>query len=688
MRALARFTYLRAAGVLGAGFLMFVIAGLLSSDIFDRVQPFDINDPGSEEVRASRALEGITGQAAEPGVVLIVPSHADEGASESPASVARTLRGIPGIAKVKSSVTDPALVSADGARSLVLGYLEQGAGRVKVGEAVDEQFGSADDVVAGGTAVAASQVGARSEDDTRRLEIYVSPVLLLLLLFVFRTLVAAVIPLIIAGFSILLTFATLRLVTEFSAIDLFALQTVTGLGTGLAIDYSLFIISRYREEIQHGTSYQAAQARTLQTAGRTVAFSSLTVAAALASLIAFPQPFLHSTGIAGTLTALFAGITALVLLPAILSLLGSSINRFAIRGIPLLPQPSGRDPLWVRLPRYVCRRPLFALVVGGFVMVALASQAVGLQLRTPDAGELPAEESARVVADSLDQFPAIPATQLFAVVPDSAQTGELRMNLADIDGVTAVSHPKQLSADSVQLSIAASMDPLSDAGQNLVSDMRATLPSGALLGGRAAEQADQRSSIIGHAPLVIAIVVIANLLILTAMTGSLLLPLLAVAMNLLTVAAAIGALVIVFTTSWTADLLGTDVQSGIDMSVPVIVFAVGFGLSTDYGIFLFARIREERETGQGEVDAIVRAVGSTGRLISASAALLAVAVGAFAFSDLVIVKEFAVAIAFAVLLDATVVRGLLIPAFLRLLNRWAWLGPRWFRHQPEPMQLP
>lgn len=674
--------------VLVAGLATLLIAGFLAHDIFDRVKPFNISDPNSEESRASRNLQAATGASAEPGVALIVSPQSRGGASSSPAPVARQLREIPGIAKVKSSANDPALVSADGTKSLVLGYLKRGAGRVEVGDAVDSRFSSSPNVTAGGTAVAASQVGAKSEDDTRKLELYASPVLLLLLLLVFRTFVAAVIPLIVAGVSILFTFATLRLITDFTAIDLFALQTVTGLGTGLAIDYSLFIISRYREEIEQGGSFQDAQVRTLQTAGRTVAFSSLTVAAALASLILFPQPFLHSTGIAGTLTALSAGITALVLLPAILSLLGTSINRFAIRGVQAEADYSESRRLWIRLPRYVCRRPVFGLLIGGFVVVILALQAFGLQLKTPDASELPADQSARVVVDSIDQFPAMPATQLFAVVPSSsAPFGELRSQLAELNGVSAVLPAKDLSPDSVRLSIAATVAPLSDEGQTLVSDVRDTLPTGSLLGGRAAEQTDQRSSILGHAPLVIAIIVLTNLLILTAMSGSILLPVLAVVMNLLTVAASIGALVVVFTTSWTADLLGTDVQSGIDMSVPVIAFAVGFGLSTDYGIFLFARIREERLNGRSGVDAVVCAVGSTGRLISASAMLLAIAVGAFGFSDLVIVKEFAVAIAVAVLLDATVIRGLLIPALLTLLDRWVWRGPTWFQRQPEPTEI-
>jgi len=668
MRALATLTYLRAGIVVGAAAVVLAVAGYLAYGIFDRVAPFDINDPDSEVVEASRAYESVTGQAAEPGVVLLV-----SGSSEDAAAAARQLRSVGGIAEVTAPDSDSALISADGTRSLVLGYLDAGANRVEVGEAVDEHLGSTPGVLAGGTTVAAHQVGVRSENDTRKLELYAAPVLLLLLLLVFRSAVAAMLPLLVAAFSILTTFAILRLMTEITTIDLFALQTVTGLGVGLAIDYSLFILDRYRQEAQAGASSQSAHLRVLQTAGRTVAFSALTVAAALISLVVFPQPFLNSTGIAGALTALFAGLTALVVLPAFLTLLGPFVKGLAIESRPPTTSLSEASGFWRRLPQMVCRRPIPALLAAALTMLALSSQALGLDVKTPDASELPRDESARAVADGLVDFPGVPATQLFAVVPESALDGSsLPARIEAVEGVSSVAGPKRLDADRVQLLVAADLNPLSEEGEDLVADVRDRLPDGALLGGRAAEQVDQRDSILDYAPLVIAIVVITNLLLLAALTGSLVLPFLAVVMNMLTVAASFGALILAFTTDAGAALLGTEVQPGIDLSVPVIVFAVGFGLSTDYGVFLFARVREERAAAATEQDAIVEAVAKTGRLITASAALLGIAVGAFVFSDLVIVKEFAVAIAVAVLLDATLVRAVLIPALLGLLGRSAW----------------
>jgi RND superfamily putative drug exporter len=657
--------------LLGFAAVLFCGAGLLASQIFDSVDPFDIGDPDSEVARAAATVEDLTGHTAEPGVVLLVAARPDDlGPAEK---AARTLSDVPEIARVETARDQPALVNPQG-DSLVLGYLTRDAVRVDVGEATVHAFAGNPAVTAGGTAVAAYQVGERSEDDTRQIELYAAPVLLLLLLLVFRTALASILPLAVAAFAIVVTMAILRLLTEATPIDLFALQTVTGLGTGLAIDYSLFILGRYREELASGEDPEDALRRTLQTAGRTVAYSALTVAAALASLIAFPQPFLHSTGIAGAITAIVAGITALTVLPAIIAELGTAVDRLAIRRVPLR-SGRGERSLWRRLPRAVCGRPVSSLLVGTGVLVLLASQALGIELTTPDARELPKGDSARIVAESIDEFPQITPTRLYAVVPaEEAADPRLLRSIQKVAEVASARPPVPLDASTSMIAIFSYVDPLSEAGQNLVDDVREVLPEGSLLGGRAAEQADQRASILDHTPLVILLVVVTNLVLLALITNSLLVPLIAVFLNLLTVAASIGVLVATFTTEFGSSLLGTDVQSGIDMSVPVIAFAVGFGLSTDYGIFLLARIKEERERGLSDGDAIVEAVSSTGRLISASAALLAIAVGAFVFSDLVIVKEFAVAIVASVILDATVVRGLLIPAVLKLLGPAAWRG--------------
>ncbi len=669
MSAIARVTYLRAWTVLVCALVVLLAAAVVAFDVFDRVDPFDIADPDSEVERAYAQVEDETGQSPDPEVILLLDPGVDA------AAVEQELAGVDGVASVVGPSDDPSLVSPDG-HSFVAAFRAPDANRVEVGEDVDLAFADLDGVLAGGTAVASHQVGVRSEDDSREIELYATPVLLILLLIVFRTLLAAVLPLVVAGVTIVVTFAALRLLTDVTQIDLFSLQVVTGLGVGLAIDYSLFVIARFREEIGSGedVNYRRAHIRTLRTAGRTVAFSALTVAAALAALTVFPQPFLRSTGIAGALTAICAGLTSLLVLPAVLALLGPSINRFAIRRDPLRAGVNARSGFWHRLPTLVCRVPLVSIVVGAAVMLALASQLLGVGLTTPDARELPEEDSAHIVYDDRQElFPDLPNMALYVTVPESEEgAAPIVAELEAIAGVTQVDRLPVPDGGFAPIRVGSDADPLSDEGQDLVEDVRDAVPDGALVAGRAAELTDQRASVEDHAPLALVLLVVTNLLLVAVMTRSLLLPLLAVAMNLLSVAAALGAMTAIFTADWSAEFLGTDAVLGIDISVPVLAFAVAFGLSTDYGIFLLSRIREARFKAADEREAIIEGVASSGRLISASAVLLAVAVGAFVLSDLVIIKEFAVAIAVAVLLDATIIRGLLIPAFLRILGRAAW----------------
>jgi len=680
MRAFAKHIYLQAPSILVAALVVFCASGLVAKDVFDHVRPFDINDPESEFVAASDRVEEALGRTAEPEVIVMaLPSDGQP----LPEAVESRLASVPGIAEVTGPGRDPDLETSDGGY-LVIGYAAPDVTRVDTGEAVAAEFDGDTDLLVGGTAVAAQQVGERSEQDTRRIELLAAPVIFLLLLFVFRTLVAALLPLAIAALSIALTFATLRILAELTTIDLFALQTVTGLGTGLAINYSLFVISRYREELLQGGSFRTALELTLRTAGRTVMFSAITVAAALTSLLVFPQPFLSSTGIAGALTALFAGITALLVLPAALTVLGPSINSFAVRDLPQ-SRPEVSGGLWRRLPGIVCRSPIPSLVLGAAVMIALAVQVQGAEVTTPDARALPESDSARQVSESLSAFPGIAPTRLYAVLDGTSDGSEVADALTAIPAVTDVSKPQSLPDGSTLVSIEASSDPLSDAGGRLVEEIRADLPAGAVLGGRAAEQVDQRDSIRERVLLALVVLLVTNLITLALMTGSAVLPLLAVAMNLLTVSAALGALNAVFTSDRMLDLLGASAHTGIDISVPVLVFAVTFGLATDYGIFLFARIREARETAASEEEAIIEGVATTGRLISASAVLMAVAVGAFVFCDLVIVQEFAVAIAVSVLIDATIVRGLIIPATLKLMGRHAWWRPGAGRAEADPV---
>lgn len=681
--AIARFTYLRARGVVLAAVVLLVGTAALASGVFTAVSPFDIADPDSEVERAYERFNELTGSQPEPEVVLLVPTP--EG-SDDPEGIARAdeaasrLAGIPGVARVRGPEQDPRLAASDDQEVLVLGYLASSVSeRAKVGERVVEEFeDDAQGVTAGGTAVAAFQVSEESEHDARSIELYASPVLLILLLLVFRSLTAATLPLIVGAFSILITLAVLRVITEVTDIDQFALQVVTGLGAGLAIDYSLFVLTRYRAEIQAG-KYQEAHDKTVSTACRTVAVSSITVAAALAALIVFPQPFLRSTGVAGALVALASGAASALVLPSVLALLGPSVNSLAhSRGAKALSEPDRDRTLWEARARRAMNRPVLTATLGLAGMLLIALPLIGGRISSPDARALPEGDSARQVYEALtNRFPQVPGTNLAAIVPaeNESSTRAAIDQLVEAPLITGVDDPRSLSSDSSVVRVEADADPLSDSGQDVLAAVRAApWPAGTLVAGRAAELADQRSSIEEHAPYAIAIVVVTTLLSVFWLLRSRVLPFVAVAINLLTVAASYGITVAAFKSSAVADLLGFEVQTGIDVSVPILTFAVVFGLSTDYGIFLFSAIAEARRDGASDTDAIAIGLGRTGRMITAAALMFSVAIGAFVFSDLVIIKEFAVGIAVAVILDATIVRGLIVPSVMRLLGARAWAG--------------
>jgi uncharacterized membrane protein YdfJ with MMPL/SSD domain len=687
VRALAQFTYLRAGRIALGAVLLLALAVPLAADVFNRVEPFDISDPDSEVERLNRAYEEASGQRPEPEVLLLVEPGGRVDSRTGRRTVEETaarLERLPGIARVVTPSSDPGLVADDGRAALLLGFLRADQGRVEAGERVEEAFEGDPEIEAGGLAVAAHQIGLQTEEDTRRIELYAAPVLLLLLLIVFGSPLAAALPLLLSGFSIVLTLALLALLSSIVDIDVFSLQVVTGLGVGLAIDYSLLVLARYRTELRRGDGTRAAQTATMTTAGRTVAFGALTVATALAALIIFPQQFLSSTGIAGAAVALISGAAAIFVLPALLALLGTRLDpglRRAGRGEDPPAEPlSGGSAFWTRLSRRVMNRPVPFATLALALMLMLASPALDSELTTPDARVLPEERSARGVNEAVaTRFGGLGEGRLpILVSPASAgaTVEEARARIESDPRVEAVTPSERLEDGSRYLVALSELDPLSRKAQDLLEATRAApWPPGTLVGGRSAELIDQRASIAAGAPLVIAIVVITNLLLVLVMARSVVLPLVSIGLNALTVAASYGIMVALFENEASAELLGTTAQDGVDISVPVLAFAVVFGLSTDYGIFLFSRIREARANQPSEVAAITEGLARTGRVITSAAIIFSVAVGANVFSDLVIVKEFAAAVAIAVLLDATVVRGLLVPAVLRLLGARAWWLP-------------
>jgi RND superfamily putative drug exporter len=511
------------------------------------------------------------------------------------------------------------------------------------------------------------------------------PILFLLSLLFFRSVVSALLPLMIGLLAIIGTFALLRVASELGSISIFALNLTTGLGLGLSIDYSLFVVSRYREEIARSGPGLAAMRRTMSTAGRTVLFSSLTVAAALASLTVFPQRFLYSMGIGGALVALLAAAVSLTVLPAVLALLGNRVNALAP---PFLRRRAERDArpaeagFWYRLSRFVMRRPIPIATASATLLIVLGIPFLGIKFTSPDAQILPEHHSARQVDDVMRaEFPPFRDTPIQVVVDGGGPraAADLRADLARVPGVAKVNPPQRLSDGVTQLDAVSANPYISETSRDTVEKIRA-LPdprgAGVLVTGQTASFLDFQDSLVEHLPLALAIVIGATLLILFLMTGSAVLPVKALLMNALNLSAVFGLLVLIFQDGRFEGLLDYTSQGALEQTMPILMFAVAFGLSTDYAVFLLSRIKEAHDGGASNREAVAMGLERTGRIVTAAAVLFAIAIGAFATSEIIFIKQNGVGTALAVLIDATIIRALLVPSLMELLGDWNWWAPR------------
>jgi RND superfamily putative drug exporter len=678
VKRLADFISLYGGRVLAVVLVAAVAAGALGASIFDVVRPYSFEDPDSESARAYDRIENATGEMATQSVLLLVPiaDPSRPAAGPSVRAAAAELRRIPGVSSVALPVAGGGLVSSDGTQAIVAGTLRASVDDpADVGEAVEERLGDRGEVLAGGSAVAAHQINETTEEDLRRIELLAAPFLLLISFLVFRSVTAALLPILIGTLSLAFTLAALRLLAEPIDLDVFALNVTTVLGFGLAIDYSLFMVSRYREELGKSPPREALAA-TLSASGRMICFSALIVAAAVASLAIFPQRFLYSIGIGGALVALISAAVVLIVLPATLALLGHRVTG----GTPDPASGRGVPRRRRALAGFVIRHPVAVALLTSALLLAAGIPFLRAELTRADASVLPADASARAVDTALkERFESDPTSTLLVVVPAGDPVVVPSVQLAGLDGVTAVSPPHRLDGVSV-IRARTGGDPYTDESLDRIEAARElNWRTRAEVTGASAELVDQRESLKEHLPYAVAIVLATTVLVLFAMTGSVLLPLQAVAMNALTLAAAFGILVLLFQDGRGEDLLGFSSVDAIDTSVPILLFAVIFGLSTDYGVFLLTRVAEARRQGASDSEAIVIGLERTGLVITGAALLFAVAMGAFAFSQMIFIKEVAVGTALSVLIDATIVRAFLFPALMRLGGRWTWWGPRWAR---------
>jgi len=698
---LADFLHAHARRVLFAAVIVAAVAGVFGTGVAKHMSPYGADDPATESVQATNEFEHAAGRQIDPGIVALVSSGnvQSSAARQRVEQVASELRAQPHVAGAVSyyDTHDPAMVSRDGRSTYVVAYFKPFSDRQLKDDAqrIEDRFASQRDVKLGGQQIANAQANTQVGHDLAKAELLAFPFIFLLSLVFFRSLVAALLPPLLGGMAIVVTFLVLRIVASFADLSVFALNFVTGMGLGLAIDYSLFMVSRYREEAATSGFGADALRRTLQTAGRTILFSSLTVAAAVASLAIFPQRFLYSMGIAGAAVALVAATLALVVLPALLALLGPRVNALAPKRLQRAADRDARPAesgAWYRLSRFVMKRPGRIAFLSATLLIVLGLPFTGIKFTTVTASVLPQSASARQVDAALSRdFPPNRTAPLEVVVrapAASAETRALAARIRTLPGVSGIARPQAAGANLSLLAVAPVDAPLSEPTKQLVRNVRAIqAPVHLGVAGQTAAYLDLEHSLGAHLPIVLAVIVASTLIILFLFTGSVVLPVKAVLMNVLNLSAVLGLLVLIFQDGHLEGPLSFTSQGALDATQPIFLAAVAFGLATDYGVFLLSRIKEARDGGASDSEAVAIGLERSGRIITAAALLFAVAIGAFATSKLVFIKELGVGTALAVLIDASIIRALLVPSLMELLGRWNWWAPRPLRRLHDRIGL-
>jgi len=701
--------------------VVFLVFAVLGGGVAQDLSSGGFEDPNAESTKAQKLVDEVF-DSTTPNVVLLVT--AKNGNVDDPASAAAgqaltaEVAGYEGVAQAASYWSlgnAPPLKSKGGDKALVLARIAGDEDQVdeRIAELSPKLARETDtiSVGVGGFAEVFRQVGTTIEDDLARAEGVAFPITLALLIFVFGSAVAAGLPLVIGIISIIGTFFVLWVLTQFTQVSIFALNLTTAMGLGLAIDYSLFVVSRFREELATGKDVAAAVVRAVETAGRTVVFSALTVAASLAALLVFPLAFLRSFAYAGTAVVMVAAAASVIVLPAILASLGHRVDKLSVRRPRRAPSArtnGQRASFWHDQALRVMRRPWVYAVSVTALLVLLGLPFLHIRFGLPDDRVLPAELSSRQVQDDIrENFTSQEAGAASVVAtgigdptaPDSAaRIDAFAIELSRLDRVARVDAATgfyiggQQVAPATDLSrrfvtaeagggpywnVVPAVEPMSKEGEELVKSIRALdAPyANAQVAGMSARLVDAKDAIFGRVPLAAAIIGLITFAVLFLMFGSVLVPVKAVILNLLSLSATFGAMVWIFQDGNLADALNFTPVGYIDTTTPILMFCIAFGLSMDYEVFLLSRIKEEHDrTGDNERSVAI-GLERTGRIVTAAAALLAVVFLAMATSGVTFIKLFGLGLTMAVLMDATLIRATLVPAFMRLAGEANWWAP-------------
>jgi putative drug exporter of the RND superfamily len=689
---IADLTWKHPKAVLAAVGVMAVAGAYFARDIESHLQAAGFTDSGTESEQGTKRLRDGLGYNPNPGIVLLVRDP-DGGrletnapaVREEVARIAAAVRSAEGVGQVTNPLVDSGaerLIAADGRSLVITGQLSaqdlEEAGGVAAEDAERRIGESSLDVSMGGYAPSFNQVNDQTREDLTKAEMIAFPILALLLLLVFRGVIAAAIPLLIGVLGIVGSFAVLRVMAEFVDTSLFAQNIATGLSLGLAVDYSLLIVSRYREELERHGPTREAHRRTVATAGRAALFSGATVAVSLVVLVLMPQRFLYSLGAAGATVGLLSALLALFVVPSILAIAGSRINSLSIRRGPAV---SDESKGWYRLARGVMARPVATLLGSSALLLAAATPLLATTLTGPSAEAVPpglsAYDANRYVEDRYGRGLTEAVTVTVDGPAEGAGLNELAGRIGRIDGVESGTPFAAATPTLAYANFTLEEQAVSARSQDAVREIRdLSGPGEIFVSGNTAGFLDQKSSLVDNAPLVVALVAAAMFCLLFLLTGSVVLPIKTLLMNALTLAATLGLIVLAFQEGWLEGIFDYQGPAAVEVISLVFLFAVIFGLATDYAVLVLARIKEARDEGASNEQAVAHGIARTGRVITAAAVMIAVVFLAFAVSPVFFMKQIAFGMALGVLIDATIVRALLVPSLMRLFGEWNWWAPR------------
>ena len=675
--------------------VIFFIVGILAAGgvgslVFSRLDSGGYSNPKSDSYQVYNYIHK-TLKINDPTVAIAVDAGqtdvSDPAVAQRALALEAKIAKEPGVTKTLSywSSGQPAsLKSTDGKAAYILVY---GKGEAfspessKLGAALQKRYDGKVDgftLYAGGVGVVGNAITQKISKDLSISEAISIPLTFILLAFVFGALAASAMPLVVGVAAILGAFFILYLISLLTTVSIYALNLTTGMGLGLGIDYALLMVNRFREELHHGNSVEDSLITTLKTAGKTVFYSGLTVFVTLLSLTFFPLPFLKSFGYAGTSVVALAVAGALFGLPPILALVGPKVDKGVIRRSAITPKEDGR---WAHTARTVMKRPVAVVLLALIVLGIFAAPLKNIAFSQGDSRMLPASNPAAIAtALQASRFSGQTGNPIEIIVKNGiGKEGEVAAfsaEVAKVNGVVAVTPPQTYGSD-IRLVAYESMLPRTPEAQKMIHEIRAVkAPAGTLVGGVAADYTDSQDGIAHTLPWALGWIALSVLILIFIFTGSIILPIKAVLLNFLSLAATMGALTWVFIDGHMQWLVGSFTLTGtLDTSIVILISVVVFGLSMDYELFLLSRIREEHMAGKSNIESVATGLQRSARIITAAAVLLAVVFAAFITSGVTSIKSMGFGVALAVMLDATIVRALLVPALMRLFGERNWWAP-------------